>query len=221
MARIQVRSWTDFQHYKHRSPPWIKLHKSLLDNYEFQRLQLASKALAPMFWLLASESEDGTFDADVDALVFRLRTDAETIVSALKELIEKDFLIDASGALATRKQDAMPEKSREEKSRETTLSEKSVRENKKNADVLEVLDFLNEKVGRRYRPVPANASLISARLREGATVAECRQVIARKAREWKGTDQDKYLRPATLFNATKFAQYVGELVPAPAPAGLL
>lgn len=79
---------------------------------------------------------------------------------------------------------------------------------------IEVLEFLNEKTGRRYQAVDANLKLISARLKEGATTAQCRQVIAKKFREWN-TDPKmaEYLRPATLFNATKFAQYVGELIP--------
>lgn len=76
-----------------------------------------------------------------------------------------------------------------------------------------VLDFLNEKTGRAYRPVDTNLKLITARLRSGATVLQCRQVIAKKAREWQGrAEMTPYLRPATLFNATKFEQYVGELV---------
>lgn len=100
MSRLTVRGWESFQHYKDRSPPWIKLHKTLLDNYEFQRLPLASRALAPMVWLLASESSDGSIDADIDKLAFRLHQSAEEIAEGLKYLIEKDFLIDASGALA-------------------------------------------------------------------------------------------------------------------------
>jgi len=80
------------------------------------------------------------------------------------------------------------------------------------ADALQILDFLNIKTGSRYRPVVANLELIAARLKEGATSDECRQVIAKKAREWKGTDMEGYLRPATLFNRTKFAQYQGELI---------
>ena len=79
-----------------------------------------------------------------------------------------------------------------------------------------VLDFLNEKTGRVYRPVDTNLKLIIARLKSGATVLQCRQVIARKARQWKDRpDMAPYLRPATLFNATKFEQYLGELVPKP------
>lgn len=77
---------------------------------------------------------------------------------------------------------------------------------------VQILNFLNEKTGRNYQPVPANVDFIVNRLKDGATVEDCRQVIAKKAREWKGDEKmDEYLRPATLFNRTKFAQYQGEL----------
>lgn len=78
---------------------------------------------------------------------------------------------------------------------------------------VEVLDFLNMKAARAYRPVDANLKLIEARLKSGVTVLDCRQVIARKVREWKGDlKMEKYLRPETLFNSTKFEQYMGELI---------
>lgn len=78
---------------------------------------------------------------------------------------------------------------------------------------MEVLSFLNEKTGRVYRPVDVNLKLIIARLKSGASLIDCRQVIAKKTREWKRDPKmAEYLRPATLFNATKFEQYVGELV---------
>jgi hypothetical protein len=47
---------------------------------------------------------------------------------------------------------------------------------------VEILDFLNEKTGSRFQPVEANIELIVARLKDGATVEECRAVIARKFR---------------------------------------
>lgn len=75
-----------------------------------------------------------------------------------------------------------------------------------------ILAFLNEKTGRKYKPVPANIELIVARLRDGATEQECRQVVAKKCREWLGNpDMSTYLRPETLFGRRKFAQYQGEL----------
>ena len=77
---------------------------------------------------------------------------------------------------------------------------------------IEVLEFLNEKTGKSFRPVDTNLKFIIARLKSGAHVEDCRAVIAKKYREWRG-DQKMidYVRPATLFNATKFEQYFGEL----------
>ena len=79
-------------------------------------------------------------------------------------------------------------------------------------EAIEILAFLNEKTGRNYQPVPANIDMILARLKEGNSIEDCRAVIAKKCREW-GPDEKmtQYLRPATLFNRTKFAQYRGEV----------
>jgi uncharacterized phage protein (TIGR02220 family) len=82
-----------------------------------------------------------------------------------------------------------------------------------------ILVYLNEKVGRGYKPVPANISLITGRLNEGATVEECKAVVDAKVTAWQGDPKMRdYLRPATLFNALKFANYVGELAADAAPA---
>lgn len=82
---------------------------------------------------------------------------------------------------------------------------------------IEVLEFLNRKTGRRYEPVPANLSLIAARLREGATVGQCRGVIVQRWRLWRDDPKmAEYIRPATLFNAAKFSQYKAHL-PEPEP----
>jgi uncharacterized phage protein (TIGR02220 family) len=82
----------------------------------------------------------------------------------------------------------------------------------------EVIQFLNEKTGRHYRAregtnaLSVNTTKIMARLKSGATVLQCRQVIAMKAREWRADEKmAKFLRPATLFGKEKFEQYLGEL----------
>jgi hypothetical protein len=69
---LTPKNWKSFQHYKDRDPPWIKLHRGLLNNYEFFGLPIASKALAPLLWLIASENEDGRIVTSLDALAFRL-----------------------------------------------------------------------------------------------------------------------------------------------------
>lgn len=75
-----------------------------------------------------------------------------------------------------------------------------------------ILGFLNERTGRAYRTTPTNLGFIVGRLKSGASVEDCRSIVARKAREWlPDPKMTKYLRPETLFNATKFESYIGEL----------
>ena len=121
---LQPKNWANFQHYKDRCPPWIKLHRDLLINREFMCLPLASKAIAPLLWLLACESKDGVFDASIDELQFRLHLSNKDIQDGLKPLIDKGFFIIASGVLADSLQDAIPE-------RETEAEKETERETKK------------------------------------------------------------------------------------------
>lgn len=72
----------------------------------------------------------------------------------------------------------------------------------------EVLGHLNTKTGRNYRPVKANLSLITRRLKEGYSVDDMIRVIDDKCSAWLGDKKmQEYLRPKTLFNATNFSQY--------------
>ena len=89
---LTVTGWREFQHYRNRTPPWIKLHRHLLDDMAWHGLPDAAKALAPMLWLLASESRDGRIDTTIDHLAFRLRTNCERIDSGLRPLIEAGFV---------------------------------------------------------------------------------------------------------------------------------
>jgi len=112
MPRITPNNWREFQHYKDRNPPWIRLQKTLLDNYEYHCLPVASRALAPMLWLVASDAIDGAIDFDENKIAFRLRMSVEELRSALKPLIDNGFFLldeDASAVLANRKQSAVPE----------------------------------------------------------------------------------------------------------------
>jgi hypothetical protein len=108
--KLIPKNWDNFQHYKHRSPPWIKLHKNLLDDMAFQRLPVASKAIAPMLWLLASESHDGVIHKTPEEIAFRLRMTEKEVISSIKPLIDNGFFIEDSNVLAKRLQDATTEK---------------------------------------------------------------------------------------------------------------
>lgn len=112
------------------------------------------------------------------------------------------------------------DKTRQEEKREeerTLMSGKpDPEQNLKNktlkTEAITVLNFLNQKTGRNYRPVETNLKMIVARLKSGVSTQDCFCVIAKKSREWKKDEKmEIYLRPKTLFNATNFEQYVGEL----------
>ncbi len=83
----------------------------------------------------------------------------------------------------------------------------------------EAIAYLNQKAGRNFRVVPSSTKLIRARAKEGATLREIMAVIDRKCGEWLGDrNREQYLRPATLFNAEKFNNYLGQ-IGTPVPAG--
>jgi hypothetical protein len=107
--QISPKNWREFQHYKNRRPPWVRLHRSLLDDFDFCQLPIASKALVPMLWLLASEGMDGVIDATPAKLAFRLRCSVDEIDAGLNPLIDSGFFVVASDVLATCTQPACSE----------------------------------------------------------------------------------------------------------------
>jgi len=82
----------------------------------------------------------------------------------------------------------------------------------------QVVACLNREAKRAYTANDATVTLIKGRMAAGATLDDFEAVIRHKAREW-GRDEKmaKYLRPATLFQASKFPGYLDE---ARAPATL-
>ncbi len=91
MKLIRPKNWAEFQHYKDRSPQWIKLHKRLLDDFEYQTLPVASRALAPMLWLLASEYDDGDIPSDTRKIAFRLRMTLDELSVGFEPLLRRGF----------------------------------------------------------------------------------------------------------------------------------
>jgi len=56
MNFLQIRNWGRWQTYRSdRTPPWIKLHRTLLLNVEWQSLSDAEKGQIVSIWILAAE----------------------------------------------------------------------------------------------------------------------------------------------------------------------
>jgi hypothetical protein len=126
-AQLKVKNWEQFQHYKDRNPPWIKLHFALLSSEDWVTLDDASKLLAVVCMLIASRN-NGMVPNNPAYLKRVAYLDR---VPKLKPLIDCGFLeemqaddstlqADASGAQA----DARPETETEEDKKES-MSETS------------------------------------------------------------------------------------------------
>lgn len=88
----------------------------------------------------------------------------------------------------------------------------NITENKEH--IVEIVDYLNLKAGKSYRSsTKKTQTLINARLKDGYTVEDFKKVIDKKTSEWLNTEWDKYLRPSTLFDATKFENYLNASAP--------
>lgn len=197
---IIPKGWSKFQHYKDRAPTWIKLHADLLDDFDFHCLPVASRALAPMLWLLASKYEGGKIPHDLVKLSFRLRMSEKDLSSAIKPLIDNGFFIlgqDASNALAECEQDACLEKRREETEKETDTPEDDGKP-KRDKSSLTCADLITQGVDkdvaesflllRKTRRSPVTQLVVDQIAKEAATVGKTlSQALATcVARGWQG-----------------------------------
>lgn len=91
MSAVQfllVKNWDQFQHYAKRNPPWIKLHRAIIDDYAFCSLPDAVKGHLMLLWVYASQN-DGRIPSDIPFLEKKLSCrDLD-----LECLIEAGFLI--------------------------------------------------------------------------------------------------------------------------------
>lgn len=198
---LTPKNWGEFQHYKDREPSWIKLHKSLLTNYEFVCLPVASKALAPMLWLLASEYKDGIIDASLDKIAFRLSMKRGELADALTPLLESGFF-DASEPLAECKQPASLEKEdigkrdiekKEEKEKETREVALS------SDDPFDFIKFWTAWPNRVGKPA-AQKAFKSARRR-----ASLEEILAGVESYIRDKPPDRpWLNPATFLNQNRW-----------------
>jgi uncharacterized phage protein (TIGR02220 family) len=73
----------------------------------------------------------------------------------------------------------------------------------------EVLQYLNERAGKRFRQIPANHKHIKGRLREGATVEQLKLVTDYQVAQWLHDDKMRqYLRPSTLYSSEHWDEYL-------------
>lgn len=82
--------------------------------------------------------------------------------------------------------------------------------NPKNFDYRIPIAYLNQKTNSNYKFVDSNTNLVKARLKNGYSLDDFKVVVDKKCGEWGNSDMAKYLRPSTLFNASKFESYLNQ-----------
>lgn len=103
--KYRIAKWSDYQHYRDRNPPWIKLHFSLLSSPEWVVASDAERVLLVACMLLASRT-DGEIDASGRGLAYLQRVAYLREIPDLSLLVESGFLVPADADASTMLADA-------------------------------------------------------------------------------------------------------------------
>lgn len=200
-STFSVKHLDRWQHYHHKasaptwSPPWCKLHKQFWTDYTMLQLPPLTRLLYLGCISLATEMHN-CVPADPAYLSQRLGFPVkQTMITELHQAGRID--------LSTPPVDEGP----------ATVNGHAVSPPYPQ-QARDIIAYLNQISGKHFREAQANLDLITARLKDGATVQDCMDVIDKKVRQWQGDPKmQQYLRPETLFNRTKFESYVAEVEP--------
>jgi hypothetical protein len=141
---MKIKNWSQFQHFKDRRPPWIKLYREILDDIEWHELDARSAKVLVMIWLIASES-DGCLP-DTKKLAFRLRMsekDTEASLIKLSHWLEQDDI----SVISEGYQDDALETETETETEKETKTELSVEPQSVSLPVVEVPVLGNKVFG--------------------------------------------------------------------------
>ena len=116
---IRIKDFSKFQHFKDRSPPWVKLYRDILDDPDWHELDGESAKILVMLWLIASEDETkhGLLPDD-RKLRFRLRINEKDLEQSLIKLSHWLERVDVE-VISDRYQVDAPERAGEETETET------------------------------------------------------------------------------------------------------
>lgn len=93
---MRVKNWNEFQHYKERNPPWIKLHREIANKYQFMDLPDSPAKTLILLWIVAAEDKEKVGNLpSLKSLAFRLRISVKLLkehLSKLEHFVKYDTL---------------------------------------------------------------------------------------------------------------------------------
>lgn len=217
---------------------WVKIYRELLEKPIWQLSTPGQKVVLITILMLASHTDKqwewqgkpfvikpGQFITSLASLADKAGkgVTSEIVKKALKRFVKYGFIVDngtKTGRLITivnwgKYQDEIFDRPKQDqsetKARPPIKNVKNVKNNSEAGKIpfAEIIDYLNNKTGKRYKNVTGNQKYIKARWHEGNRLDDFKHVIDVKAAEWLGTDWAKYLRPVTLFG-NKFDEYLNQ-----------
>lgn len=103
---IRIPKWKQFQHYGKARPPWVKVHRPLLDKRAWRALGGSAAKLLVDLWLLAAEGDDqpntgtsGEIRLSLPDLAWRLRVGEGELRTDLETLATFEFVELSSATL--------------------------------------------------------------------------------------------------------------------------
>jgi hypothetical protein len=212
-GHYRIVNWKQFQHYNDRSPPWIKLHRSMLTSRTWVSASDSERVLAVACMLIAADT-DNKIPADAVYLKRVAYLNAEPDFDALIRLQFIEFIDDDSTSLADASAPiangtkCSSEERRGEKRREDTSAAPPSRGSVSRAAISDE-QFLEFKLAYPerngdYRWKQARGA-INARIREGSTFDEILAGARRYAAYCKagGKIGTEYVKQASSFIGTK------------------
>lgn len=94
MQYLRIKNYEQYQHYKDRNPPWIKLYRCMMNDYELRGVPVTSR-LAYVYLLIVASETDNRIPNDHKFLSDRFGFEVNELT--LNPLIDSGFLL-ASGA---------------------------------------------------------------------------------------------------------------------------
>lgn len=202
---FKVKNWQRHQHYKFRNPPWIKLHKDLLNDPDWFALEPEAAKVLIMLWLIASEN-NGVLPAS-NVLAFRLHLASTKLEQIIKSKLSAWIIWDASSVLATCYQDASTERELE---LDIIKKEKNTKKEKMDLKPDEISQAVwdDYTLLRKNKKAPITATVIKTMKAEAAkagwsleaAMAEC------CARGWQGFKADWVEKQKTTQEPTVDAE---------------
>ena len=189
---------------------------SVMSNYHLKEKEMSLKAKGLLSLMLALPDE---WKYSIDGLAMLSKDGKESVMYVLNELEKFGYLTrtrikDEKGRWGGYEYDIYEKPYTEKPYTEnpytenpTQLNTKVINTNKLNIIAEKVLSYLNSKAEKSYKAIDSNLKFIIARLKDYSE-SELNTVVDKKVKEWKGTEMEKFLRPETLFNATKFESYL-------------